>query len=52
MSSKRSLILILDMLAGHWAEGSESPVTRLPYPNVKGYEKAGLQINAITALRE
>ncbi|GEM_PF-1371838 len=45
MSNKRSLILILDMLAGHWAEGSESPVTGLPYPNVKGYEKAGLLPN-------
>lgn len=45
MNDKRSLILILDMLAGHWPEGSESPVTGLPYPNVQGYEKAGLLPN-------
>ena len=41
-NSKRSLILILDMLAGHWVEGSESSITKLSYPNVKGYVKAGL----------
>lgn len=45
MSEKRSLILILDMLAGHWADGSSSPVTGLPYPNVQGYKKAGLLPN-------
>ena len=41
-NSKRAFILIPDMMAGHWADGSVSPITKLPYPNVLGYQKAGL----------
>ena len=38
---KRGLILILDMLAGHWDENVIVPITGLQPPNVIGYAKAG-----------
>lgn len=41
MSEKRALILILDMLAGHWDESIIVPSTGLQPPNVMGYAKAG-----------
>ena len=41
MTKIRGLILILDMLAGHWAEDVVVPSTGLPPPNVIGYVKAG-----------
>jgi len=39
MTKKRCFILILDMLAGHWAEDVIVPATDLPPPNVIGYVK-------------
>lgn len=38
---KRCVILILDMVAGHWDETLTVPATGLQYPNVLGYVKAG-----------
>lgn len=37
----RTLILIFDMLAGHWEENIIVPSTNLPPPNVIGYVKKG-----------
>ncbi|MGQ9629405.1 MAG: hypothetical protein ACUVXI_03695 [bacterium] len=41
-SSDRVLLLIVDQLAGHWAEGVVVPSTGYPPPNVEGYYRAGL----------
>ena len=41
MTKKRGLILILDMLAGHWDENVIVPSTGLQPPNVMGYVNAG-----------
>ncbi len=38
----RALLLILDMVAGHWPEGVRVPGSDLPPPNVLGYARAGL----------
>ena len=39
---QRSFILIIDMLAGHWAEDVVVPATGLQPPNLKGYVQAGM----------
>jgi len=36
----RCVIFIVDMLAGHWVEGSVLATTNLPPPNVSGYVRA------------
>ncbi|MDD2707395.1 MAG: hypothetical protein PHV34_05240 [Verrucomicrobiae bacterium] len=41
MKDQRAFILILDMLAGHWAGKTTVPATGLPPPNVWGYAQAG-----------
>lgn len=42
MKSSRSLILIFDMLAGHWNTDVRLPATGYEPPNVRGYSQAGL----------
>lgn len=39
---KRVLYLVIDQLAGHWAEGVKIEGTDLPPANVKGYHELGL----------
>ncbi len=41
MPQKRALIVIFDMLAGHWEENITVPATGLQPPNVMGYVKTG-----------
>lgn len=49
---KRVVLLIIDQLAGHWAEGVTVPSTGLAPPNVTDYVAAGLLPNFAGAIQE